>query len=300
MRKRSTILRRKKVGFSSMSKILVTGAAGFIASHLLPVLRDRSMEVVAVGRDAGDVANVTTWSAFPTSDTVVHLAGKTFVPESWQNPTAYLQGNFLGTIHALEFCRKHRSRLIFLSSYLYGNSSTQPIAESAPVVATNPYALSKKLSEEACAFYSKHFGVNVTILRPFNVYGPGQPNHFLIPSIARAIAEGTSIKVQDVEPRRDYVYIDDLVRAVVLAIDKPMQFGVLNVGSGKSYSVAEIIAKLQALKQTDLPIENSGIRRPDEIMDCRADISAAYRTIGWVPNVSIDEGLGRILDSRLP
>lgn len=278
-----------------MASVLVTGARGFIGAHLLPVLEAAGHAVVGLGREAGDVADAATWVRLARHDVVVHLAARSFVPDSWKNPAAFLRNNLLGSVGALNYCRTHTSRLIFLSSYLYGNPATLPIAESAPLVATNPYALSKKLCEEACAFYARGFGTDVTILRPFNVYGPGQPEHFLIPSIVRQLSEGNAIRVMDLEPKRDYVYVGDLAEAVALAIARPSRFSVLNIGTGQSHSVAEVIDTLQRLKRTALPVTSTAERRPDEILDCRADITAARSTLGWAPRVTLEEGLSRIL-----
>jgi nucleoside-diphosphate-sugar epimerase len=280
-----------------MAKVLVTGARGFVGAHLVPILQADGHKVIGVNREAGDVSDDATWAHFPKADIVVHLAGKTFVPDSWNDPSSFLRSNLLGTVGALNYCRAHGSQLVFLSSYLYGNSPTLPIAESAQLVATNPYALSKKLSEEACVFYVQSFGVDVAILRPFNVYGPGQPDHFLIPSIVRQLNGGESIHVMDLEPKRDYVYVSDLADAIALVIKQPRRFLVLNIGTGESHSVAELINTLQRLKHTDLPVTSARERRPDEILDCRADISAAQREIGWSPRVTLDEGLRRILES---
>ena len=280
-----------------MAKVLVTGARGFVGAHLIPVLEAAGHEVIGVNSEAGDVGDDATWALFPKSDIVVHLAGKTFVPDSWKDPGSFLRSNLLGTVGALNYCRTRVSRLVFLSSYLYGNPAMLPIAESTQLVATNPYALSKKLSEEACGFYAESFGVNITILRPFNVYGPGQPDHFLIPSIVRQLGGGEFIRVMDLEPKRDYVYVGDLAEAIALTIERPHRFNVLNIGTGESHSVAEVIDAIQRLKRTNLPVTSAGESRPDEILDCRADISAARREIGWSPRVMLDEGLRRILGS---
>jgi nucleoside-diphosphate-sugar epimerase len=101
----------------------------------------------------------------------------------------------------------------------------------------------------------------------------------------------------DLEPKRDYVYVRDLADAIVLVIQQPCRFRVLNIGTGESYSVAELIYALQRLEHTDIPVTSTGERRPDEILDCRADISAARNEIGWSPRVTLDEGLRRILES---
>src|SRR5437867_2388335 len=188
-----------------MDRVLVTGASGFIGSHLVPRLRDEGHEVIEANRKTGDVADESMWRSFPAVDVVVHLAGRSFVPDSWADPGAFMRTNLLGTVAALGYCRARRARLVFPSSYLYGTPERLPVPETAPLVAKNPYALSKKLAEDACAFFANSFGVGVTILRPFNVYGPSQSDDFLIPAVVKQAISCLEIRVKDIAPRRDYV-----------------------------------------------------------------------------------------------
>jgi len=235
-----------------MSKILVTGASGFIGKHLVPQLRAASHTVIEANSVSGDVADAATWASFDIPEVVVHLAGKSFVPASWTDPASFVKCNVQGTVNALDFCRKNNARLVYISSYLYGNPEKLPIPETAPMIANNPYALSKKLAEDACKFYAGSFGVPITILRPFNVYGPQQDQNFLIPSIIRYINAGQLIEVKDLEPKRDYVYISDLVEAIMKSVELTRGFSIFNIGSGKSYSVKELIQVIQKVYGTDL------------------------------------------------
>ena len=278
-----------------MSRTLLTGATGFIGRHLAPALRQAGHEVFEASSQSGDVAEDSTWSRFPQSELVVHLAGKTFVPHSWADPSAFVKCNLLGTIAALNYCKKHNARMVYLSSYLYGNPQALPIPETAPLVTTNPYALSKILAEKACQFYSDSLEIDITILRPFNVYGPGQPASFLIPTIIRQVLAGESIQVKDLEPKRDYLFISDLVDAILKAVAPKKGARIFNIGSGRSYSVAELIQIIQGIRKTDLEIISSAERRKDEIMDTVADISRAYRDLGWRPKVGLEDGLRSVL-----
>lgn len=278
-----------------MGRVLVTGASGFIGRHLVPALRAVGHTVIEANSQSGDISSQSTWTGFPKAEVVVHLAGRTFVPDSWIDPGAFVRCNLLGTIAALDYCRTNGAHLVFLSSYLYGNAQTQPIPETAPLVATNPYALSKKLAEEACQFFSRSFGINVTILRPFNVYGPGQPEHFLIPSIVRQVSAGGTVHVQDLEPKRDYVYVSDLVDAIVLSVRQPRGLRIFNIGTGMSHSVAELVMLIQELKLTQLKVVSAGEKRPDEIQDSRADIASARRELPWTPRVTLEAGIKRVL-----
>jgi GDP-4-dehydro-6-deoxy-D-mannose reductase len=279
-----------------VTKILVSGATGFVGSALTGKLRDReSCEVFSLTSSNGDIAEAQTWRSLPAADVVIHLAAKTFVPDSWKDPTAFLRTNFIGTTQALDYCRTHKARLVFLSSYLYGNPARLPIDEQAAVSATNPYALSKKLAEEACRFYAENFGVAVTILRVFNLYGGGQGGKFLIPSIVSQVLDGRAIQVKDLAPKRDFLFIDDLVEAIVCAIDQPQAFEIFNIASGTSHSVREVIDIVMRIAQRTVPVHSEEVRRQNEIMDTQGDITKARRMLSWVPRWTLEAGVAEIL-----
>lgn len=281
-----------------MSRILVTGATGFIGTQLVPRLRADGYEVIEAGRASGDTADQATWKRLPPTDIVVHLAAKSFVPDSWDHPGLFVRTNLLGTVEALEYCRAHGARFVFPSSYLYGDVLRQPIAEGTTLVAKNPYALSKKLAEEACQFYADRFSIQTTILRPFNIYGPGQSDTFLIPTILNQLKAGKEIHVKDLEPRRDYVYLVDVIEAMVKAVARAGSFGVFNLGSGTSHSVSELIQTIQDVWGTDLPVRVDGLRRQGEVMDTVADISRAQRDLGWTPRFTLRKGLEALHAAR--
>ena len=274
-----------------MIDVIVTGGTGFIGRHLVTRLHEESLDVLPTNSKLGDVADQKTWGQLPNADVVVHLAGQTFVPNSWAHSAEYMRVNLLGTVQALEYCRARNSRLVFLSSYMYGVPKSLPIPETAQLSAQNPYALSKLLAEEACRFYAEKFGVRVTILRPFNAYGAGQAATFLIPSIISQVVAGDTIRVMDLVPKRDFIYVLDLVDAISVSINSNFSGGVFNIGSGISYSVEELVSTIQLVLGTSLPVVSANERRSGEIMDTVADISAAHDALGWVPRFSLREGL---------
>lgn len=273
--------------------VLVTGGTGFIGTAVTAASRKAGREVIALGWGDGDIAAPETLSRHRGRgiSSVIHCAGRTFVPDSWTDPAGFMTTNLLGTLRVLEFCRAEGARLIHLSAYIYGQPEKLPIAESAPVRANNPYALSKHMAEQACRFHAEQFGVPVTILRPFNVYGPGQARQFLIPAILAQL-HGTTIEMLDLEPRRDYVFLPDLVNAILRAemLTTP-GCRVVNIGSGQSVSVAEIVAAAQAAAGTSLKVVSRGKRRPNEIPDVIADITAARDLLDWSPRSGLAEGL---------
>lgn len=279
-----------------MTKVLVTGAGGFMGKPLIKALLAECIEVIPVGRGQGDLDHATTWKRIPKADALIHLAGRSYVPDSWRDQIGFVQSNAVATGHALEYCRSHGARLIFISAYVYGIPSRLPIREDDPIRPNNPYALSKRMAEELCAFYAEYREVPVTILRVFNVYGPGQRAEFLIPEIIRQVRAGREIRVKDLSPKRDYIYIDDVVDAMVKALAAPGKYSLLNIGSGKSLSVREIIDHIQQVSGTTLPVHSDNMERPQEIPDVRADITRAMKILKWQPNYGFNAGIQAILN----
>ena len=166
-----------------MRNILVTGASGFIGTALVARLRALGLTALTMDFEDGDIATNGTLAKFiqPDIEHVFHLAGRTFVPDSWGNPQTFYQTNVLGTVNVLEFCRTKMIPLTYISAYVYGHPDTLPIREDSATRPNNPYAFTKRMAEQTCEFYAEAFGLPVTVIRPFNVYGIGQAETFLIP-----------------------------------------------------------------------------------------------------------------------
>ncbi len=282
-----------------MSRLLLTGASGFIGRPLHRALQAEGHEVVALGREHGDISAAATLDPFEGFDQIIHLAASTFVPDSWKKPDAFFEANALGTMRVLEACRRQGASLVYISAYLYGIPDQTPTPESEEPKPNNPYAFSKYIAEQACAFYARYLQVPSVVVRPFNVYGPGQPPHFLIPKIIDSVLEGREISVLDLHPRRDYVYIEDLVRFIAQVAGKKLEDTLaVNIGSGISYSVAEVIEAVQRIAGTQLPVRSSGEVRFQEIHNVVADIRRAEESFGWKPAFSLEEGLKSCILSR--
>lgn len=282
-----------------MKKILVTGANGFIGRPLVRVLEDAGNEVVALSSADGDIAEPETLLDIGDAgiDFVFHLAGRTFVPDAWREPAEFQRVNVNGTLNVLELCRRLQIPMTYLSAYLYGIPASLPVREVDRVEPNNPYALSKMLAESLCRFYSEHFGVAVTIIRPFNIFGPGQKQHFLVPEILAQVRAGRSIQLKDLTPRRDYLYVEDLVQALLRTMNPDAGCHLYNVGYGSSLSVAEIVEAIQAVAGTSLPVISEGTPRKNEIPDVFADVSKAMHDLDWHPEYSFRQGIEKMISA---
>jgi nucleoside-diphosphate-sugar epimerase len=276
-----------------VSRILVSGASGFVGRALVSRLQSMGHQVVPLTSADGPVEDPQTWQRVDAEGIgrVFHLAGKTFVPESWRDPAGFLRTNVLGVVNALEFCRARGASLTYVSAYVYGQQRTLPIAENAVAEPNNPYALSKRTAELWCEFYSRAHGAAVTVLRPFNVYGPGQDARFLIPTVVRHALLEDAIRVDDLHPRRDYIFIEDLVDALLLTLKPSRGFSVYNIGSGASLSVQQVIDCVQRAARTNKNIVCKNLVRPNELDDVVADIALASEALGWRPRHSFEQGI---------
>ncbi|MDO8662398.1 MAG: NAD-dependent epimerase/dehydratase family protein [Candidatus Omnitrophota bacterium] len=274
--------------------ILVTGAAGFIGRHLVKALKSRRFSVYTFDKIKGyDVCRKNSLAQFLNKriEIVFHLAGQTYVPDSWNRAGNFYKTNTLGTQNVLEFCRQAEAKLIYLSAYVYGPPKYLPIDEKHPLKPNNPYAHSKLLAEEICRLYADVMGVKAVILRPFNIYGPAQRECFLIPMLLKQIKQQGRIIVKDDTPKRDYLYIDDLIRACILAMNYQERFEVFNVGYGSSFSVKEIVEIICQCNGRDVPWESLKQPRKNEISETVADCRLIKERLGWRPKVGFKEGI---------
>ena len=274
--------------------VLVTGATGFLGARLAGSLRESGREVLAPGRaDGFDI--VKDDLDLGGAGHVFHLAALTGVPAAWDDPVRFHLVNAHGVVRLLEACRGAGCGMTYVSGFVYGRPERMPIAEGDPARPNNPYAFSKLMGEEACQFYASVFGVKVNIVRPFNIYGPGQDQRFLLPLIVDQVAdpEAAEVVVKDLAPKRDYIHVDDVVSAIRAVAAQPAGT-VFNVGSGESYSVSDIIAAAQHAAGTSKPIRSTEQTRPNEIMDVLAD-TTALRAIGWRPRIDLNQGMAQMV-----
>lgn len=280
-----------------MKKILVTGAEGFIGKKLVRNLKKSGHSVFTLTSSSGDIASPDTLLPFYNAgiDFIFHLAGRTFIPDSWSAPADFFRTNITGTLNILELCRMESIPLTFISAYLYGTPESLPVKEDHKINPNNPYAMSKYQAELLCQYYAQFFDISLTIIRPFNIYGPGQKDYFLIPEIIKQAKSGNEIRLKDLTPKRDYLYLDDLIEALLLTLGLKPGFRIYNIGSGSSLSIHDIVNIVQTVLGTSLPVICENNIRQNEIADVYADSNKARLELDWQPRFSFEEGIKTML-----
>ncbi len=279
--------------------IAVAGSNGFVGKHLIKVLNDTQYNDIRIDIENGiDLSDNSILNSDIKFDVMVHLANLSFVPASYKNPELFYRTNILTTLNALELCRKNNARLIYLSSYVYGTPQYLPIDENHPVCSFNPYAQTKCICEDMCKAYYRDFGVNTIIFRPFNIYGEGQSGMMLIPEILSQLKEGKkTIQLKDPNPRRDYVNVQDVVRAIKCAVDKDEYSGceAYNISSGISYSVKEITEIINRNLKESICFSFGDSDRPNEVNETLGSYDKIKNDLGWKPTIDFEVGIKNII-----
>lgn len=303
-------------------QVCVTGGAGFIGSHLCRTLVEKGAKVTVFDNlSSGKIENVSNLidkglifvqgdirdsealdKATKDCDVIIHLAAQASVPFSMENPKEDCEINVVGTLNVLEAAKKAKARLVFASSSaVYGNPEIKPTLETHPVHPISFYGLAKLLGEHYCQFYHKTYGLETVILRIYNVYGPhchGVLHDYLgklekTPNKLEVLGTGNQA--------RDFIYVSDMVNFILEAITSPVAVGQeFNVGTGTTTSVVELARKLvELLSLENVDIYFTGGQAWAGDMDITlADISKAINTLKWRPQVSLEEGLKKVIKSR--
>lgn len=299
-------------------KSIVTGAAGFIGSHIADKLVALGHEVVAIDNlcngspdnlaQASVVGKVTLVQAdvadypaiephFAGADHVYHLAGMADIVPSIENPLLYHHANVTGTVNVLEAARKHEARrfIYAASSSCYGIPKIYPTPESATIQPMYPYSLTKQLGEAYMLHWEKTYGLPCLSLRLFNVYGPrgrtqGAYGAVFKVFLAQKLAGKPFTVVGDGEQTRDFVYVSDVAEAFVAAGYSSLSGEAFNVGTGQPQSVNRLVELLGG-DVVHIP------DRPGEPRSTHADISRIRQALGWEPKVSFEEGVQAMLDN---
>ena len=275
------------------NSILITGATGFIGKHLVKKIPNYNIAVDQNGKNI-DLRIRKEVLKIKRSDIVIHLAGK--IPsEKNYSKNIFFEHNFLGTLNILEYCIKKKvKKIIFVSSYVYGNPEKNPISEKHQIKPHNTYTKSKVLSEELCKIYAEKYKIEIIILRPFNIFGNLQKDNSLISNIIKSIKNNSHITITNKNNKRDYLFIDDLIDAIIKLIDYKCKFEIFNIGSGKSYSFENVVQLFE--KENKKKIKRKyKISKKNSIPKIQADISKIKKEIKWNPKYTLVEGIEKII-----
>ena len=308
------------------NKVLVTGAAGFIGSHLVERLVRGGREVRAFVHYSsrpdlhnlehlepevlgsvevlkGDIADpFAVDHAVRGCESVFHLAALIGIPYSYVAPASYVTTNVQGTLNVLEASRKHGvSRIIHTStSETYGSAQYTPMDEKHPTVGQSPYSASKIGADKMAESFWLSFETPVTTVRPFNTYGPRQSMRAVIPTIIAQALAGQSLNLGSLDPVRDFTFVTDTVAGFIAAEKSNKAIGeLINLGVGKGISIGDLVTAVGEILGEELKVESSETRvRPaaSEVNRLISDNSKARDLLGWGPQVTLRDGLGLTIE----
>lgn len=305
-------------------KVLVTGSAGFIGSHLTERLLELGADISSFirynSRDdlgfikslngsekiniiKGDIRELSTVKeAVKGKDIVLHLAASISVPYSIMHPSEVIETNVMGTLNVLTACKDENVEKVVVtsSSEVYGSALYTPIDEKHPLQAQSPYSASKIGGDKIAESFYKCYNLPITIIRPFNTFGPRQSTRAVISSVITQALTQNKILVGATETFRDFTFVTDTAEGFVKIAESPKSVGeVINIGTGVEHSINDMINKVIKIVGRDVKIVIDKNRlRPNksEVTRLLADNRKAKSLIGWEPKVSFDEGLKRTVD----
>ena len=289
------------------ARVIVTGASGFIGHNLVKRLSRINAETLVIDRiqPAEQFPNVEfEWADLRhlnqmyEADFLIHLAAVTNATYAEKYPMETYETNVLGTVNLLNHV-KIEKRILFPSTALVYQASEEPISEDAELDQSSTYAQSKTIGEQVLKFHSSRHEVDHTLVRFFNVFGPGQLPMYIIPQILRQILEENKVVVRNGAVMRDMLFVDDCIEAVLrLAVTPQGANTVFNIGSGEIVSIAEIAR--QAIEVSGRPdVEFTDLEQNIDFSPTaiRADIQKVSKAVDWLPRVSLLEGLKRMWES---
>lgn len=307
-------------------RVLVTGAGGFIGSHLVEQLLERGAHVRAFVRytSRGDVGFLSDLpdkfkeqieivsgdlrdssaveQAMRGCEYVFHLGALIAIPYSYVHPREVVETNVLGTVNVLEAARLQKpARVIHTStSEVYGTARIVPINENHALQGQSPYSASKIGADKIAESYHKAFDTPVVTIRPFNTYGPRQSTRAVIPTIITQALKRSQIILGSLTPTRDFTFVDDTVRGFICAAEATDVVGrEINLGTNQEISVGELAQKIATLigRQVTIDCEEQRLRpSKSEVERLRSDNALATKLLDWKPEVTLDDGLRRTID----
>ena len=305
--------------------ILVTGAAGFIGSHLVEELVGQGHHVRAFVRynsrnewgwlqalhfledvevHAGDIRDYdSVKNAVRGVDIIFHLAALIGIPYSYLSPLAYIKTNIEGTYNVLQAAREEGvQRVVHTStSEVYGTARYVPINEEHPLQAQSPYAATKIAADQIALSFHRSFDLPLVVVRPFNTFGPHQSTRAVIPTIITQVLAGNrTIRLGNLNPTRDFNYVRDTVSGMLAVGLSDLTVGqVVNIGSGKEISIGDLVELIKGIAGSEFVMEQEETRvRPEgsEVERLVCDNRRAFELTGWTPKYTLAEGLRETVD----
>ncbi len=307
-----------------MAKILVTGADGFIGSHMTEKLVRLGYDVRAFVHYnsfnswgwldetspeikntlevfAGDIRDpYGVRSAMQGCDIVLHLAALIAIPYSYHSPDTYVDTNIKGTLNVVQAARELAVKKVVhtSTSEVYGTAQFVPMTEEHPLQGQSPYSASKIGADQIAMSFYNSFDTPVSIIRPFNTYGPRQSARAVIPAIITQLSKGErKIKLGLIHPTRDFNYIEDTIRGFIAAVESDASTGeIINIGSNYEVSIGETVQYISEIIGVEIEVETDDVRiRPEksEVERLWADNSKAKAILGWEPEYASKEGFKR-------
>jgi len=308
-----------------MRKILITGSAGFVGSHLTELLVKEGYSVKAFVRynsknnwgwlESSDIKNDvevisgdirdydSVYTALHQCNAVFHLAALIGIPYSYVSPKAYIETNMNGTYNVLQTAKELGidQVLVTSTSEVYGTAQYVPIDEKHPIVGQSPYSASKIGADQLAVSYYRSFNLPVKIVRPFNTYGPRQSARAIIPTIISQIVSGKNkLELGNITPTRDYTFVEDTVRGFLEIYKSDKLFGeAVNVGNGKEISVGNLVSMIGDLMKRKVKVKNDETRvRPakSEVERLLCDNHKILLNTAWTPQTDLQVGLLKTID----
>jgi NAD dependent epimerase/dehydratase len=305
-------------------RVLVTGAGGFIGSHLAERLVEQGASVRAMvrysssggwgwldeseHRDELDVvaSDITdpdgVRRAVRGCDVVFHLAALIGIPYSYEAPRSYLRTNIEGTVNVLQAAlAEDVARVVHTStSEVYGTAQQVPIGEDHPLAGQSPYSASKIAADKMAEAFHRSFELPVATVRPFNTFGPRQSDRAIIPTIITQLLWGDELRLGSLHPTRDFNFVGNTVDGFLAAATAEAAVGgVFNVGTGREIRIGDLVTLLVELTGRDVPLEvqDERVRPPaSEVERLLANVDRAADALGYAPRVTLEQGLGRTID----
>jgi dTDP-glucose 4,6-dehydratase len=304
-------------------KVVVTGGTGFVGNHLVSRLIELGVDVTVFAHynsqnSLGMLNNISdnvriAWGDIKNSESVekackgcsiiFHLAALVGIPYSYQHPEEVTATNVFGALNVLKYARDNDVKKVVITSTseVYGTAKYIPMDEKHPLQGQSPYSASKIASDKLAESFYCSYNLPVAICRPFNIYGVRQSMRAVIPTIINQALYRGEIHLGALSPMRDFTYVADTVEGFIKIAESPLSVGeVINIGSGKEISIEGVAAKICGLVGKNIPIISDEDRiRPinSEVNRLCSDSRKAKNLLGWMPQVSLEEGLFRTINS---